>query len=33
MEKCIICSEEIKYPELEVKDVCVGCKIIKIEEI
>lgn len=24
---CIICSEEIKYPEIEVKDVCKDCKL------
>ena len=24
---CIICSEEIKYPENIVKDVCKDCKL------
>jgi hypothetical protein len=26
-EICIICSEEIKYPENIVKDVCKDCKL------
>lgn len=26
-QTCIICSEEIKYPEIIVKDVCKDCKL------
>lgn len=24
---CIICLEEIKYAQIEVKDICINCKL------
>lgn len=26
-QTCVICSEEIKYPQTEIKDVCINCKL------